>query len=134
MLTNAPVDYSARGEARLLTSGRSKLQPVFWSPQVRIFEVPGARRIVTGPGPAGVLTFTETRIDLQLALPGRYRLAVRFSPYWQPSSGCVLRREDGMVELVVPRGGLLRLRFDVQPGRALREVAGRRSSACADVF
>ena len=134
VLTNAPVDYSARGEARLVTSGRSKLRPVFWSPQVRIFEVPGAHRIVTGPGPAGVLAFTETRIDLELALPGRYRLAVRFSPYWQPSSGCVLRRKDGMVELAVPRGGLLRLRFDVQPGRALREVAGRRSASCADVF
>ena len=134
VLTEAPVDYSARGEARLLTSGRSKLRPVFWSPQARIFEVPRAHRIVTGPGPAGVLAFTETRIDLQLALPGHYRLAVRFSPYWQPSSGCVLRRKDGMVELAVPRGGLVRLHFDVQPGRALREVAGRRSASCADVF
>src|ERR671934_961836 len=134
VLTNAPVDYSARGEARLLTSGRSKLRPVFWSPQVRIFEVPGARRIVTGPGPAGVLSFTETRIDLQLALPGRYRLAVRFSPYWQPSSGCVLRREDGMVELVVPRGGRVHIHFAVKPGRAFHEVTGRRSYSCADVF
>ena len=81
-----------------------------------------------------MLSFTETRIDLELSRPGRYRLAVRFSPYWQPSSGCVLKREDGMVELAVPRGGLLRLRFDVQPGRALREVTGRRSFSCADVF
>jgi hypothetical protein len=131
LLTGAPVDYSARGEARLVTSGRSKLRPVFWSPQVRIFEVPNARRIVTGPGPAGVLAFTETRIDLELSRPGRYRLAVRFSPYWQPSSGCVLKRSDGMVELAVQRGGFLRLHFDVQPGRAFREVTGRRSLSCA---
>ena len=133
VLTSAPVDYSARGEARLLTSGHSRLLPVFWSPRIRIFEVPDARRIVTGPGPAGVLELTETRIGLQFAHPGRYRLAVRFSPYWQPSAGCVLRRPDGMVELAVPRGGRLLLRFDVNPGRALREVTSRRSFSCADV-
>jgi hypothetical protein len=134
VLTSAPVDYSARGEARLLRSGRSKLRPVFWSPQVTIFEVPGAHRLVTGPGPAGVLEFTQTRIVLELTRPGRYRLAVRFSPYWQPSAGCVLRRKDGMVELAVQRGGRLVLRFDVNPGRALREITGRRSYSCADVF
>jgi hypothetical protein len=134
VLTSAPVDYSARGEARLVTSGRSKLLPVFWSPRVRIFEVPNAQRIVTGPGPAGVLELTETRIVLELAHPGRYRLAVRFSPYWQPSSGCVFRRKDGMVELAVPRGGKLVLRFDVNPGRAFRQVTGGRSFSCADVF
>jgi len=70
---------------------------------------------------------------LQLAHPGRYRLAVRFSPYWQPSAGCVLRRNDGMVELTAPRGGRLLLHFDVNPGRALGEITSRRSYSCADV-
>jgi len=134
VLTKAPVDYSARGEARLLRSGRSLLRPVFWTRELTVYEVPHARRIVTGPGPAGVLAFTETRIDLELTRPGSYRLAVRYSPYWQPSSGCVLRREDGMVELAVPRGGLVRIHFDVNPGRALHEVAERRSFSCAAVF
>jgi hypothetical protein len=133
VMTAAPVDYSARGEARLLTSGRSGLRRAFWTPQLTVYEVPHARRIVTGPGPAGVLRFTQTKIDLQLAVPGRYRLAVRFSPYWQPSSGCVMRREDGMVELAVPRAGRLQLHFDVNPGRALGEVTSRRSVTCADV-
>jgi hypothetical protein len=81
-----------------------------------------------------VLELTQTRIVLELTRPGRYRLAVRFSPYWQPSAGCVLRRKDGMVELAVPRGGKLVLRFDVNPGRALRQVTGGRSFSCADVF
>jgi hypothetical protein len=134
VLTAAPVDYSARGEARLLASGRSKLRPVLFSPELTIYEVPKARRIVSGPGPAGVLAFTETRIDLQLALPGRYRLAVRYSPYWQPSSGCVVRREDGMVELVVPRGGRVQVHFDVKAGRAFRELTGRRSYSCAEAL
>jgi hypothetical protein len=133
VLTSAPVDYSARGEARLLASGRSGLEPVFSSLRIRIFEVPDARRIITGPGPAGVLELTETRIVLELTRPGRYRLAVRFSPYWQPSAGCVLRRKDGMVELAVPRGGKFLLRFDVNPGSALRQVTGGRSFSCANV-
>jgi hypothetical protein len=134
VLANAPVDYSARGEARLLESGRSKLEPVLFTPELTIYEVPRARRIVSGPGPAGVLAFTETRIDLQLAFPGRYRLAVRYSPYWHPSSGCVVRREDGMVELVVPRGGRVNVHFAVKARRAFHEVTRRRSYSCADVF
>ena len=134
VLTSAPVDYSARGEARLLRSGRSHLRPVFWTSELTVFEVPGATRLVTGPGVPGVLEFSQSRIVLELTRPGRYRLAVRFSPYWQPSAGCVIRRKDGMVELAVPRGGRLAVRFDVNPGRALGEVTGRRSFSCADVF
>jgi len=133
VLTGAPVDYSARGEARLLASGRSGLRPVFWTPTLTVYEVPLAQRIITGPGAADVVAFTQTQIDLQVARAGRYRLAVRYSPYWQPSVGCVLPRQDGMVELAIPRGGRVQVRFDVQPGQALREVTGRRSSACADV-
>src|SRR2546429_3736507 len=33
-------------DALPISSGRSRLGPVFWSPQIRIFEVPDARRIV----------------------------------------------------------------------------------------
>jgi hypothetical protein len=38
-----------------------------------------------------------------------------------------------MVELAVPRGGRLLLRFDVNPGRALGEITSRRSFSCASV-
>ena len=49
VLTVAPVDYSARGEARLLRSGRSGLAPVFRSATTSIYGVPSPRPIVTGP-------------------------------------------------------------------------------------
>ena len=133
VLTRAPSDYSARGEARLLRSGRSGLRPVLLTPRLTVFEVPRPQRIVTGPtvGAASVLELTQTRVALQLREPGRYRVALRYSPYWRPSSGCVSKRDDGMIELVVPRGGLVRLRVDVDAGSALHELAGRRSIVCA---
>ena len=50
VLTDAPNDYSARGEAELLRSGRAGLKRVLRTPQLTIFEVPSPRPIVTGPG------------------------------------------------------------------------------------
>jgi hypothetical protein len=131
VLTSAPPDYSARGEAALLESGRSGLRPVLRTARLTIFEVPGARPIVTGPEPASVLSLTQSRLALRLAGPGRYRVALRYSPYWKTSAGCLTRGDDGMLQLTVARGGRVALRFDVDAGLALRAVAGRESRACA---
>src|SRR5881394_1730459 len=49
VLSNAPPDYSARGEADLLRSGRSGLHRVFATPDLVIYRVPDPRPIVTGP-------------------------------------------------------------------------------------
>jgi hypothetical protein len=132
VLTTAPPDYSARGEAALLASGRSGLRPVLRTPHLRIFEVPHAQRLVTGPAPASVLALTQTRIELEVAQAGEYRLAVRYSPYWQTSVGCLAQAKDGMSHLLAPRAGIVRLHFDVTAGRALREVARHDDIACAE--
>ena len=62
---------------------------------------------------------------------GAYRVAVRFSRYWQPSVGCVSRGADGMIELTVPRPGAVRLAFKPTPKRALAALAGRPARSCA---
>src|SRR5262249_11773365 len=62
VLTDAAVDYSARGEATLLRSGRAPLLPVFRSAHLTIFEVPHATSILTGPPGARVVSMTESRI------------------------------------------------------------------------
>src|SRR5207237_374891 len=62
------------------------------------------------------------------------RLGVRYVVLTKAHVDSSPRREDGMVELAVPRGGLVRIHFDVNPGRALHEVAERRSFSCAAVF
>ena len=62
---------------------------------------------------------------------GRYRIAIRFSRYWQTSGGCLRRARDGMISLTVQRPGPVRLRFSPTPGRALAALAGRAARSCA---
>ena len=120
----APVDYSARGEERLLVSGRSGLKPVLGTSRLMIYELPGARPILTGPAPSRVLALTQSRVDMEISRAGVYRLAVRYSPYWKSSGGCVLEGKDGMVLLALPRAGRVRLTFSVDAKRALHALEG----------
>jgi hypothetical protein len=125
VLPEAPHDYSAKAEAELLRSGRSGLTPVHRTVQLTIFEVPSPRAIVTGPGNVYVREFTHSRLLVRLSRPGTYRVAVRHSPYWHASAGCLSRGADGMVRLTVARPATVRLAFDVDAGRALAALAGR---------
>jgi hypothetical protein len=125
VLTEAPQDYSARAEAELIRAGHAGLERVLRTPQLAIFEVPSPRPIVTGPGGVYVREFSRSRLVVRLARRGTYRVAVRHSPYWRASSGCLSRGADGMVRLTVTRPATVRVRFDVDAGRALAAVAGR---------
>jgi hypothetical protein len=125
VLANAPHDYSARAEAELLRSGRAGLKRVLQTPQMTIFEVPSPRPIVTGPGPALVRELTRSGLIVRLARRGTYRVALRHSPYWRASSGCLSRGVDGMLRVTVTRPATVRLAFDVDAGRALAALAGR---------
>ena len=120
----APVDYSARGEQRLLVSGRSGLHAVMTSGRLTIYELPGASPLLTGPGHPHVLSLTQARVVVRVGRPGVYRLAIRYSPYWKASSGCVLKGKDQMIRLAAPRAGRIAVSFDVDAGRALQAVAG----------
>jgi hypothetical protein len=131
LLTTAPTDYSARGEAALLRSGRSRLVPVFRAATTTIYEVPHSHKLITGPSPAAVAELRESRIVVALSGAGTYRLAVRYSPYWKPSAGCLSRGDDGMIRLVVPYATPVTLRFDVDASHAFASLAGRRPSACS---
>jgi hypothetical protein len=130
VLTDAPPDYSARKEAALIRSGRSHLRPVFRKADLEIFSVPSARRIVSGSRPARVVSFSPTRFVLKVAGPGSYRLAVRDSPYWKASSGCLSRGRHGMMRLTVPRGGTVAMRFSVSPERVLDVLTHGSPDSC----
>jgi len=131
VLTTAPPDYSARAEARILRSARSPFTVVMRTPRLTIFEVPNAKPLVTGPGEARILEFAEGKIRAAVTAPGLYRIAVRFSPYWRPSMGCVIPGVDDMVRVAVPAAGPLELRFSVSGGRAWATLRGKHSLACA---
>ncbi|HJQ85210.1 MAG TPA: hypothetical protein VKA21_14090, partial [Candidatus Binatia bacterium] len=124
VLTNAPPDYSSRGEVSLLRSGRTKFRLVFASATTTIYEVPHAEGIVTGPAHPIVTSLTESHVAVRVNAPGTYRVAVRWSPYWKASTGCLTPRRDGMIDLHTSRAALVRLAFNVNASRALAAVTG----------
>jgi hypothetical protein len=128
VLTDAAADYSARGEAELLRSGRVPLVPVFRGAHVTVLAVPRPTSILPG---GRVLSMSESRIVVAVPRPGTYRLAVRWSRYWRPSAGCVARTKDGMTRLTLGRAETVRLSFSPSAGRALSALTGAASRSCA---
>ncbi len=130
VLTDAPTDYSSKEEARLIRSGGSGLEPVMRSEHITIFSVPRPRPLLTGVAPAEVVSLAQTYVLIRVDEPGRYRLAVRYSPYWKVTGACVFRGKDGMVRLMTRRPGYFMLRFKVDTSRALATMIGRGPGEC----
>jgi hypothetical protein len=131
VLTDAPTDYSSKHEALLLRSGKSGLDRVFHTGHITIYSVPNPRPLLTGDAPGDVLELAQTRIRLRVPIPGTYRLAVRYSPYWRASATCIRHGKGGMMRLHVMRRGLIRINFKVNTGRALAAMVGRPTGPCA---
>jgi hypothetical protein len=124
VLTRSPPDYSSRAEARLVRSGRTEMRRVFSTREISIYAVPHPRPIVNGPGRPSVLAFRESRLVIQVSRGGTYQVAVRWSPYWQASTGCLVRSPDGMVDLHAHGAGVVRIAFDVDVRSLLAAFAG----------
>ena len=130
VLTTAPADYSARGETRLLRSGRSGLVRVFQSPTTSIFSVPSPRPIITGPSPTRVVILRVSSLVFRVGRAGTYHVAIRYTPYWTGHGVCIKPTAGGMFNVRTDRAGLVRLRFAVTPHAMLRTLIGARP-ACA---
>ena len=113
VLTDAPPDHSSRREARLVRSGTTGLSEVFAGRGVRIYAVPQPQPIVTGPGRPAVLALRESRLRLRVSRGGTYLVAVRWSPYWHASTGCLMRAPGGLVRLRTHTAATVRIAFDV---------------------
>jgi hypothetical protein len=113
VLTNAPPDHSSRREARLVRSGRAGLRQVFARRGISIYAVPRPQPIVTGPGRPEVLALRESRLRVRVARGGTYRVAVRWSPYWHASTGCLTPAPGGLVRLRTTSAATVRIAFDV---------------------
>src|SRR5262249_36021035 len=124
VLANAPVDFSSRREAELLRSGSTGLKRVFATREISIYAVPQPRPIVTGPGRPELLELGASRLVLRFARSGSYRIAVRWSPYWRASSGCLIRGPDGMLRLQAATAGTVSVGFDITAGGLLRAFTG----------
>jgi hypothetical protein len=113
VLTDSPPDYSSRREAMLVRSGETGLTRVFASREVSIYAVPRPRPIVTGPGRPAVLAFRESRLRIRVSRGGTYHVAVRWSPYWHASTGCLTRTPAGLLSLRTGAAATVRIAFDI---------------------
>jgi len=131
VLTNAPTDYSAQRERDLVAGGRAGLRKVFTAPQLSIYSVSKPVPILTGPRDPRVIRLRRESIRLDLPTRGRYRLAVRYSPYWSaPAASCLTAGRDGMIRLTAARPGPLTLHFRVSGSGALNALAGADPPDC----
>ena len=128
--TDAPPDYSSRAEAALIKGGRLGLRPVFHASHLTIYEVPSAQPLVTGPRPSRVTRLTERKISIVVPQAGSYRIAVRYSPYWKTSLGCVGKGRDEMLRLNTARGGPVVLNFDFEASRLLPPFSAPPAADC----
>jgi hypothetical protein len=116
-LPDAPLDYSAKGEAKLLRSPPAYLRKIWTSAHWRLFAVLGATPLAQAPA---VLT-SATTDTFTLAEP---RLAntivrIRFTPYWAivGGHGCVREAPGGWTEVQARSAGKVRVGIDFSLGR-----------------
>jgi hypothetical protein len=86
--------------------------------------VPRPRPILTGPDRPGVLSLTEAQLRLRVSRAGLYRIAVRWSPYWQTSAGCLSEGKDEMLRLRTGAARLVVLTFAIDTTNVLDQLAG----------
>jgi hypothetical protein len=123
VLTDAPPDYSSRREAKLVRSGDTGLRKVFASRVVSIYAVPQPRPIVTGPGHPAMLAFRESRLRIRVSRGGTYHVAVRWSPYWHASTGCLTHAPGGLLSLRTRAAATVQIGFDIDASSLLDAFA-----------
>jgi hypothetical protein len=128
VLTDSPTDHSSKREAALLRSGESGLKQVFATPHVSIYAVPHPQAIITGPGRPALLALRESRLTVRVPQAGGYHIAVRWSPYWHTSTGCLTRSADGMLRLQAPKAATVRIVFDVTATGLYESLVGSKPS------
>jgi hypothetical protein len=113
-VADAPSDYSARAELRLIRGGLPYLRPVARLPHWTVYAV--ARPTPLASGPARLLSFGPSKLTLVLKRPGSVYLRVRWSPYWELHGvrGCVSPAGDFTRISAHGRGrARLQMRFSV---------------------
>jgi hypothetical protein len=123
LLAAARLDTrGGEAEAALLRSGLSGLTLAAQGPHWSIYELPAPTPILTGPDAAGITRFQHARIAGWTRTSGRFRLRVRFNPYWRVAVGAVdlERAPDGATVLDAARPGRFVLVAEFDLDEALR--------------
>jgi hypothetical protein len=94
-LADAPVDYSARAEARLVRERPPYLREIWRSSHWHVFAVTAPRPLAQPP--AALTRLGPDSFTVRAPHAGSYVVRVRFTPYWALASGrgCVRRARGG---------------------------------------
>ena len=108
-LADAPLDYSAESEARLLEHGEPFLRLAYESPDWRIWEVRdpsppatgGARMVAAGPD------------GFELEASGPTVVRQRYTRWWRSTGACVSKAPGGWTRVTPVHAGLIRVRAEL---------------------
>jgi hypothetical protein len=120
-LPDAPLDYSARREARIVDNGPAYLREVWHSRHWRLFEV---RRATPLAGRPAVLSeLSSDSFTLRAPTAGTFLVHLRFTPYWAivGGHGCVRRAQLGWTDVRVQRAGSVHVGIDFSLARVFDE-------------
>jgi hypothetical protein len=124
-LPDAPLDYSAQEEARLLRRGVPFLRPVYRDEVWRVWEVRDAQPLAA-PGRLSDLGPDSFTIDSG-ARGTSTRVRIRWTPYWEVASGlgCVGPTDDGFTRVDAVGKVVVRARFDPRRPQATSRRCSR---------
>jgi hypothetical protein len=130
-LPDAPLDYSAQAERRLILSRPPYLEPRWSNDDWRVYAVrdPAPLAQPLGAGQASVRRVTNSGFSLDVDRPGRFLVRVAFTPYWSIAHGrgCLVRRGEWTVARA-DHPGLFKVRADFSIPRAWNAVTGARKT------
>jgi hypothetical protein len=85
-LPNAPLDYAAQAEARLLATEQVPGLQLRWvTPQWHLWQVTSSPGLVSGP--ARLTSLIPDHLALQVTQPGQITVRVRYTNFWSVTSG-----------------------------------------------
>jgi hypothetical protein len=117
-LPDAPLDYSAKSEARLVRSGTAGyLREVWRSAHWRLFAVRGASALAQPP--AILTSVGHDSFTLRTPRAGAFTVRLRFTPYWALAGGhgCVSSGPEGWTEVRARGAGALHVVIDFSLAR-----------------
>jgi hypothetical protein len=117
-LPDAPLDYSARAEAKLLRSATPAYVREIWrSAHWRLFAVADPTALATPP--AALTRLASDSFTLAAPGAGSFTARVRYTPYWRIAGapGCVRRAGGDWTQLEVRRPGSVHVVIDFSLAR-----------------
>jgi hypothetical protein len=112
---DAPLDYSAKAEAKLIAAGIPGLRQVWHGKHWKLYEVDKPRPLASG---RTLASLWNDRVELLAYEAGTIDLRVRWTPYWSitAGSGCVLKHGD-WTRLELKKSGNVTLSTQFAPNR-----------------